>query len=535
MKVKIIVLAVLVLLCVFFASCEKDKYEEEWEPPKENGQTQPETLNEPEPAKAGKMKTIDFIFAGYGTLGQPRNRQYIQAMLEALNEGIAEELNVQIGFTWAPYDSYEESVMEMVTADSGTDVVDIMYPGSDVYTALTNNNLLEDIKTDFRLLMPETYKLLYEKYAYLDEYLLTEGKQYYIPIVWANPVRHYVLTQKELYREYGQSIATLEDYELYMDWILANRPDLIPGYVYASEVIAAYMEGSGYYSGFATSFYRKMDDPLQTDTPMEQLSEFRNVYEMLARWHEKGFDTGIEDGNYAEPALSGQLASIVVYPSYYSRAETIHLPANMEYEYVVLYPDTTMVISPDFRGPSILTSADAGAEALRFFEFIYGNQEYYDLIQYGVEGVNYSKIGEKISTPSVAAWKTIMGWWGCDNFFNYKMERPTWSEPDDYASFFEKISFDNTVTGVQLYNRLGIEDPVVTDEDTLEEMTKFNAEVITPMLDYRFEVLRDFYEMLIEGNYSMTVDEAAQMLHEANADELIEAFEQYRSYVSKGN
>ena len=513
-----------------FASCAKNEYEEEWEPPKKTEQIEAQSAGsgETEPEKKIKTESIDFILMGYGSLGRPRNKLYIDKMLEAVNESLAEDLNAQISFTWASYDSYEEDAMKIITSGEGTDVVDVMYPGSGVFNSLLDNGMLRDIREDFKMLMPETYDFLYDKYPFLDEYLLTEEKQYFIPMVNAYPVRYYMLTVKELYRQYGEKVATLNDYENYMDWISDAKPELIPGYVQASDVLDAYFKGKGYIGGFASTFYRRMDDPLQADIPMEQLPEFAEAYDMLVRWHEKGFHEGTEGGNYAEPALSGKLASILIYPSSYTRTETIHLPPTVEYEYVVLYPDTTMLISPEFWGPSVLSEADAPEAALKFYELLYSSREYYDLIQYGIEGENYKKIGEKISAPPVSS-KTIIGWWGSGSFYNYTMERPLWSEPDDFTGFFEEIAFDNTISPVQLAKKLGIKESVVTDDDKKDEMSKYFSDVITPMMDYRTEVCRDFYNMLFQGDFSMTADEAREMLNEGNADELVEAMNHYRS------
>ena len=531
MKVKFILLAMMLMLSVFFASCAKDEYDEEWEPQKKEEQTGSASLEELEPGKKAAGKTIDFILMGYGDTGQPRNRQEIREMVEELNKGLAEELNVQVSFTWAPYESYEEAVMEIIASDGGIDIVD-MYPGSDIYKTLADNSMLKDISSDFKLHMPGTYKFLYEKYESLDDYLLTDGRQYFIPVINAYAVRDYILTQKELYLEYGEKVTTLEEYELYMDWILANKPDLTPGYTHAYDALETYIEGNGYAQGLATSFYRQMNEPLQAEIPMEQLPEFSEAYEMFARWHEKGFYKSTEGGNYQTPALNGKLASILVHPTSYTRTETIHLPTDIEYEYVVLYPETTMVLSPNFRGPSVLSDADASIEALQLFELLYGNRKYYDLIQYGIEGENYSLTGEKLSAPPSSG-ETIIGWWGSENFYNYTMERPTWSEPDDFAKFFEEISFENTITVAQLNKNLGIKDPAVLSDEESEERGRFHSEVISPLLEYRFEVLSEFYEMLYQGDFSMTAGEAAAMLHEANADELAEAYKRYRELLYK--
>jgi hypothetical protein len=171
---------------------------------------------------------------------------------------------------------------------------------------------------------------------------------------------------------------------------------------------------------------------------------------------------------------------------------------------------------------------------LKFFELIYSQRSYYDLLQYGIEGENYTLTNEKLSAPPRSG-ETLIDWWGSGNFYNYTMERPTWSEPDDFVGFFEEISFENTITPMQHINKLGIEKPTALDDKKNEETDKLWSDVITPLLDQRFEVHEDFFDRIYSGDFSMTADEAAELLHEGNADELAEAFKQYSDILYQGN
>lgn len=528
MKIKIILLVVFVLLSPLFVSCSPKASEDEWEPAKKNEALQDGGSQELEPEKKGEMKTLDFIFMGFSVGGDPRNKKLLDNMIDAVNEKLAEDMNIQLNFNWVPYDGYAENVLEMIATQGGIDAVDISYMRSDIFTSLDDNDMLMDIKEPFKLYMPNTYKLLYDKYSYLDAYLLWDNKQYIIPTMNAYPVRYCILTQKELYEEYDIKVTTLEDYDKYLEWLKINKPDLTTGYVSPMDVFDAYIKGNNYISGGATTFYQKFDDVEQTMIPMEQLPEFRTAYELLKKWNDKGYFADIIGDNYYDAALRGKLGSILLNTSYsYARSLAIQVPTNIEYEYIVLYPETTMISSPSFIGLSLLKDSDSMIETLQFFEMLYENQGYYDLIQYGIEGVNYELAGEKLSI-SPGSSQAIIDWWGSDKFYNYSMERPLWSEPDDYSRFFEEISFKNTVTYRQMLKQLGIEDlATVIDEETKEKGDKLYTEIISPLFDYRFEVDTELINKLNKGDYSMSADEVIAMLDEANASEIVEAMKIY--------
>jgi hypothetical protein len=103
------------------------------------------------------------------------------------------------------------------------------------------------------------------------------------------------------------------------------------------------------------------------------------------------------------------------------------------------------------------------------------------------------------------------------------MERPLWAEPDDYASFFEAIAFDNTVNAKQLEAEQDIEYGAL-DEQTTKEINAMYEDGIYPLLDIRFDAYGEFVNKLDMGDYSMTADEAIEMIGEGNAQELIDTY-----------
>jgi putative aldouronate transport system substrate-binding protein len=510
------------MILTLFAACAKTPQEQEWEPPKKDEPSQG-TSDESEPDEAGENKSIDFVLMGYGATGQPQNKKLIEAVCEELNGRLLKGINAEVKFNWVPYSTYAESVLEMIASEDGIDAVDMMYAGSAVYRELHEGDMLMDIKNDFKIYMPSTYKFLHEKYAYIDDYLLTDGAQYVIPRIDAYPVRSYIITQKELYRKYGENITTLQDYGQYMKWLSSNAPDITPGYAQAMEVIDAYLMGHGYCTGFATSIYGHLES-ITEPIPMERIPEFRDAYELLKIWNENNYQGKIRTGGQYQAAQNGNLASMLINPHFMQSdvRDAIKLPANVEYECIVLYPETMMMNIPSFDGLAILKDADAAPETLMFYELIYTDQYYYDMLQYGIEGENYTKIGEKLTIAEESG-KAIKGWDGSDNFYNYSMERPLWAEPDDYASFFEAIAFDNTVNAKQLEAEQDIEYGAL-DEQTTKEINAMYEDGIYPLLDIRFDAYGEFVNKLDMGDYSMTADEAIEMIGEGNAQELIDTY-----------
>ena len=513
---------ILLILILIFTSCKKSEFNQEIDPLEHNQSAQTESLDEKEPEQKEELDTIDLVFQGYSKEGKPNNAALIAKMMDAVNEKLIQDLNAQIHFVWLSYDDYANNVLQMLAAKAGADAVDISYIGSEVYTALIDADLLYDIKDDFKIYMPDTYKLIYDTFDNADELLMDDGKQYFIPTVSAYPVRDYIAIPKDLYEQYPNKITTFEDYEEYMQWIKENRPEYTPCYLNPIDVLSMYLKGHGYYENTVTTFYASMYDPEKPSVPMEEVTEFMDVYEMLKRWNERGYKGQTSDDGYIYFALQGKLASILYNSNAFSRSQTIQLPAEIDYEYIVLYPDTKMLRAPDMNGLSLLKSADSPEKTLQFIELVYTDSQYYDLIQYGIEGVNYKKVDGKITVPD-APQNAILNWWGSENFCNYTIERSLWSEPEDYAEFFFAIAFDNTTSESQMYENHGLKvKSYIDDEKALEEhMNRFNNELL-PLLDIRFAARDRFYQNLVNWNFEMNIEQVIDMLHEANADEITE-------------
>ena len=524
MKLKVMFLAMLIILSALFASCSKPETQEEWEPPKKEEAvgTEAESEEESEPAMKEGIKTINFVFASYSSTGQPQGKDLIETMREELNARIVKKIDAIVEFDWLPYNTYQESVMMKIASEEGLDVIDTIYGGSTVFRELLDNDMLLDIKDDFRIYMPDTYKLLYEKCSNPDDYLLTNGAQYIIPKIDAYPIRGYIITQKNIYDEYGKKIETLEDYEDYMQWISENKSGMDAGYAEPMDVIDIYLNGHGYV-GKNTSIYTTLESN-DNMALIERIPEFRDVYEMLKRWNERGYCGSVKIYRQFMAAQKGSLASMLINPNYsHSNSDTITLPTSIEFEYIVLYKDTEMVSIADLKGPSILKYADAAVEALMFYELIYNEQDFYDIVQYGIENVNYRKIGEKLILPEQTS-KAILEWWGSDNFYNYTMARPVWSEPEDYVQFFEDTAFYNMVDSKEIEKRNnsgGYE----LDEKTIEKLNNLYEEGLNPLLLVRNAVYLDFIDKIGEGDYSMTADEAIEMLDAGNAQKIVDTYE----------
>ena len=518
------ILIFVIVIILIFASCKtgKSEYEQEIDPLEQNQSTQTKLLDEKEPEEKGKIDTIDLVFRGYNKTGKPYNSKLIAKMMDAVNEKLIQDLNAQMHFVWLPYEDYANNVLQMLAAKAGADAVDISHIGSEVYTALRDAELLYDIKDDFKIYMPDTYKLIYDTFDKADDHLMDDGKQYFIPTISAYPVRDYIAIPKDLYEQYPNKITTFEDYEEYMQWIAENRPEYTPCYLNPLDVVSMYLKGHGYYENMVSTFYASMYDPKKPLVPMEELTEFMDVYEMLERWNDRGYKGQTSDDGYIYFALQGKLASILYNSNAFSRSQTIQLPVEIDYEYIVLYPDTKMLRAPDMNGLSLLKSADVPEKTLQFIELIYTDSQYYDLLHYGIEGVNYKKVGDKITAPD-APQNALLNWWGSEKLFNYTMERSLWSEPDDYAEFFFAIAFDNTISESQMYEKHGLKvKSYINDEKALEEYNNSLNNELSPLLDIRFAACDRFYQNLVNWNFAMNIEQVIDMLHEANADEITE-------------
>jgi putative aldouronate transport system substrate-binding protein len=511
MKIKICLMVFMILFVTTFAACTKDK------PPLYDEQ------EESEPEKVTEMKTADLLFIARGSYLVPGNETQIENMLKILNEKTIKDFNMDISIEWARERNYANDIVSSIASGAAPDAIEVYFP-HEIYYSLAQSGELLDIGTMFAELMPNAYDECQNKFPDSFDNMQYDGHNYILPTLKANPVRYCIVTIKTLYQEYGKTVETLEDYEGYLQWISGNYPEMIPGYGDIYYIYEAYLAGKGY-STAVFSTYINIEDKQMKAVPIEKLKEFNEVYSMLSRWNENDYFGGLSYPEFQTAANYGKLASFFINTKDTDfRKEIMMMPADREYQYIILYPDTKIVAQNPQGGMVFTKNGDTAGRIMQFIEHMYEDSQYYNLFHYGVEGENYNIKNGRLFLNMNQNVRAIANWWGSTSISSYHMELPIWSEPEDYGGFLKKISFTNTVSQRQVFENAGVDyDDVYRYESDTDSMAILASETDS-LMEKRMTVFSQFMRSITQGDFSKSEDEIAEMFADSNGQELADAF-----------
>ena len=262
------------------------------------------------------------------------------------------------------------------------------------------------------------------------------------------------LVRKDLREAYGiEPIESIEDYEVFLDHVVMENPELRPVALYATQtpVDGLYYYDMGLYplSGDVATNCPFWIDPTDPDGRVINVTDLKILPEILAKsqsWYEKGFWTRntltLKDNMTME---KGEAASkIHLIDSWLSLS--VSFP-EWDYEYCnLVQPTYKLPYMQD--GMAIPVSSDNPERALMLLELIRNNREYYDLMTYGIKGKDYLVTDGLYRPLDLEAFPPEFNcsWGFRDDAFRYTME----GEPDDYQETMaelESTAIENIYTG----------------------------------------------------------------------------------------
>lgn len=377
-------------------------------------------------------KKIELVawFAGDAPAG-------LEDVLEPLNEMIQEDFNATLKTNYIGWADYLTRYSLILNAQ---EECDILYSANwlnarDYYRKGAFLDL-NDLLTDYA---PELY-------AFLDRWedVTVSGKIYAIP---NNLVRHNsggIIYREDLRKKYDLPVPdSLENIEAYFEGIKQNEPTMIP--TSDRSVMDAMLDSTrfrwGNYDTIGASFGVNAtgydESKLAEVTYDWETPEYLEMLKLMKRWADNGYWSRSllsAQNDSAEDFEAGKTAAIVSgqhtdkWSGYITRIEE-EGNQDWEIEFVPYYNKygITMLTSAEQDMTVIPIQSKDPARAVALIEKIFMDKEYFQLIQYGIEGEHYSvnDEGQYVPGPKNEEYGPgAMNSWGWRNV-DFYLDNPT--------------------------------------------------------------------------------------------------------------
>lgn len=215
--------------------------------------------------------------------------------------------------------------------------------------------------------------------------------------------------RKDLREKYGiEKITTIEGLEQYFQALIDNEPEIYP--IVEQNLQPLYPYYANYFfpigDGGANPVYVDVTDGTYTVKSFWDSEAFKNVCNQAYAWAQKGYQP--EDTSRIDSSYTGFVYGAVgcVASNIMSASERIDsLVANVpgaEIETVLIAPEEKRIFLAGDNMLAVGATSTHVNEAVSFINWIKANQENFDLMSYGVEGVNYNLVDGAVSTAGIS-------------------------------------------------------------------------------------------------------------------------------------
>jgi putative aldouronate transport system substrate-binding protein len=352
---------------------------------------------------------------------------------DAVNAAVEKKLKAdgfdfKLSFTYIPYDGYGDRQALVVASGEDYDITWIHWNNfsSNVASGLLSplNGALNAYGKDLKASTPD----------FVWQQATIKGNIYAIPRVvptahndWAFSIR------ADLRKKYGvPEIKTLGDLELYLAALKKNEPNMYPIWVDSIREIWRAWVPDYYFPD--TGVYIDLRDPKLTVKNWFATNEYKQVVDKIHEWVQKGYmpnDYGVINNDPQTAFVNGKLGSSdanVMWPTEMVDKLSANVPGG-EIEIGFLNPEKPKYIQTAIDNTmGIFSTSKKVNEAVALLNWERASQANYDLFTYGVEGVNYKLVGNKLSYDGIPDNKIYLppaSWiWNDLRFMRYSKNLP---------------------------------------------------------------------------------------------------------------
>lgn len=246
------------------------------------------------------------------------------------------------------------------------------------------------------------------------DYVLTggtiDGQLYAIPrVIPTTGFSNTFDVRKDLMTKYGmEDITTIEELEAYFQAVLDNEDGMYP-YV-GSNIQTIFPVYGNYHYLVGDGLYALYVDPEDPDLTVKNAwasEEYETMFNKKLEWAQKGWlisdVTAIESGdNGFDYGKVAAVDSNVMRVTERVDSLATNVPEAEAYT-VYLEPEQRWIFSAGDNMLAVPSTSKHVEEAVQLIQWFKCNQDNFDLWSYGVEGVNWEKVGEAVDVTNISS------------------------------------------------------------------------------------------------------------------------------------
>ncbi len=206
------------------------------------------------------------------------------------------------------------------------------------------------------------------------------------------------IVRGDLMKKYNiPDIKTIDDYGVYLDAIVKNEPTLAPSdFVGSTDGLDGYFVRSiGHYRNITQWLFYNIDNGTAVDEIA--LPQMQGFYEKMKVWSAKGYWPKSVLSNKDDQMLqNGTAASRLHNQDTWNTAYMKHPEWDLKFFWTDSYGVSTVAMQD---GMAVPASARNPERALMMLEKLKTDQSYYNLLTYGIEGVDYTVTADNMIDP----------------------------------------------------------------------------------------------------------------------------------------
>lgn len=349
-------------------------------------------------AQAGNFDTSKHVVLTMYCIGD-EGGIYAQEHLEKVNELLTKKINAELAPVMVSWGDYKTK-LPMIWA--GGEAYDLTYTSNwSGYFTEGEKGAFMDITELFPTYAPQTYEYLMEK-DYLDTTTI-DGKYYMVPNDKPDYTGFIYNYREDLRKKYNcPEIVDKETFEVYLQAIKDNEPSMIP---YANSATEAQrfqtflneQDWSRPLDSATGVFVYDLNDPTKVFNVVET-PEYAAFIEETREYYDKGYWS---QSIMAETSASKDLfegGQTAVYMGNFSNSNNAYMNITAQHpDWEIGYYSSDLasgkveLVAPCNNGMAIGAYSKNAERAMMFIELMYNDQEVYDIVMNGIEGVTYEK------------------------------------------------------------------------------------------------------------------------------------------------
>jgi putative aldouronate transport system substrate-binding protein len=360
----------------------------------------------------------------------------LREVLDEVEKRVKKTLNITLDFRFSFFFDHYNTIEKVIESGEPCDMYGYnTWSNEHILAELYHKGLTMDITTLFPEYAPGLYKKCEPGHMALHT---VDGKLLAVPNHFPYINKMCVSVRDDYMKKYNiPTIKSLDDLEVYMDTVKKNE-----------EKMALLSLNNTLVDIFATAYkyvildfelglVYKWDDPQMTIIPWEQTPEYPEAVARAYTWYKKGY---FQKGYFylePDPGLlrSGVLAAIMDYQLSVFDFNTILYEENTDFRYLEypLFPDIpAQAVAHVYEGLVVSPNAEHPERALMFIDWIYGSQDNYDLIRYGLKKKHYLLKGNQYAFPEGITSQNAFFNWQWTLFLDIDYERTSIAHSKKY-------------------------------------------------------------------------------------------------------